>query len=32
MKFLFWLGVGLWVVPWTEKYVMVRLNKGEHSA
>jgi len=30
MKFLFWLVVGMVVVPWAEKYMMVYRNKGAH--
>lgn len=30
MKFLFWLGVGLFVVPWAEKYLMAYSNRGRN--
>ena len=27
MKFFFWVGVGMWVVPWVEKFISAQMNR-----
>jgi hypothetical protein len=27
MKFFFWVGIGMWVVPWVEKFISAQMNR-----